>query len=207
GEFGEKVLITVLFSRTLPLIRYELSDSVRRAPERCGCGRPFGLLSGVQGRVEDILELPARGGRDGATVRVHPHVFHRIMDAVPAAGWQVVQEPAGLRLRVVPRDAGEIDTSALGASIRGAIESQGPPACRSGWSAWRPSRAPLPGRRRSSSRGALASLDDRATRSRASARRAPPETRGVTGLGRAPRRGIRRRGIGRRGAREATEKP
>src|SRR5215216_1556548 len=31
GVYGEKVLVTVLFSRTLPLIRYEMSDSVRPA--------------------------------------------------------------------------------------------------------------------------------------------------------------------------------
>ena len=28
GTFGAKVLVTVLFSRTLPLIRYEMSDRV-----------------------------------------------------------------------------------------------------------------------------------------------------------------------------------
>ena len=29
GEYGAKVLVTVLFSRTLPLIRYEMSDSLQ----------------------------------------------------------------------------------------------------------------------------------------------------------------------------------
>ena len=31
GMLGAKVLVTVLFSRTVPLIRYEMSDSVRLA--------------------------------------------------------------------------------------------------------------------------------------------------------------------------------
>ena len=29
GEYGAKVLVTVLFSRTVPLIRYEMSDSLQ----------------------------------------------------------------------------------------------------------------------------------------------------------------------------------
>jgi phenylacetate-coenzyme A ligase PaaK-like adenylate-forming protein len=45
------VLVTVLFSRTLPLIRYEMSDSVRLAADpSCGCGRPYRLLDAIQGR-------------------------------------------------------------------------------------------------------------------------------------------------------------
>jgi phenylacetate-CoA ligase len=32
GEYGEKVLLTGLFNRTQPLIRYELTDSLRLAP-------------------------------------------------------------------------------------------------------------------------------------------------------------------------------
>jgi phenylacetate-CoA ligase len=58
GIYGEKVLVTVLFSRTMPLIRYEMSDSVRPASSaRCPCGGPFALIDGVQGRVEDVLHL------------------------------------------------------------------------------------------------------------------------------------------------------
>ena len=36
GQYGAKVLVTVLFSRTLPLIRYEMSDSLQlaRRPSR-----------------------------------------------------------------------------------------------------------------------------------------------------------------------------
>lgn len=94
GVYGEKVLVTVLFSRTLPLIRYEMSDSVRPAVSpHCPCGRPFALIDGVQGRIEDVLRFPATSG---GQVTVQPALFHRIMDTVPAGGWQVVQEPEGL---------------------------------------------------------------------------------------------------------------
>src|SRR5918994_629046 len=94
GIYGEKVLVTVLFSRTMPLIRYEMSDSVRPASSpRCSCGRPFALIDGVQGRAEEVLRLPAASG---GQIAVQPMVFHRVMDAVPAGGWQVVQGPEGL---------------------------------------------------------------------------------------------------------------
>ncbi len=89
GEYGSKVLITTLFSRTQPLIRYELNDSVRISAEAHACGLPFGVLETIQGRVEDALELPAV---TGGKVVVQPLVFNRIMDIVPVGGWQVVQQ-------------------------------------------------------------------------------------------------------------------
>jgi len=89
GEYGAKVLVTSLFSRTQPLIRYEINDSVRLVKEECPSGRSFTVLESIQGRVEDILHLPAcKGGR----VAVQPLVFNRVMDVAPVSGWQVVQE-------------------------------------------------------------------------------------------------------------------
>ncbi|MBI3287035.1 MAG: phenylacetate--CoA ligase family protein [Chloroflexi bacterium] len=95
GVYGDKLLVTVLFSRTQPLIRYELSDSVRLAAAPCPFGRPFALIDDIQGRVEDVFHFPAAAGGE---VAVHPNVFHRIMDKVPASGWQVVQERDGLTI-------------------------------------------------------------------------------------------------------------
>jgi phenylacetate-coenzyme A ligase PaaK-like adenylate-forming protein len=99
GEFGAKVLVTVLFSRTLPLIRYEMSDCPRASAEACSCGRPFALIDGIEGRREDVIELPAMAG--GNLVSVHPNTFHDVLDLVPAKAWQVVAEPSRLRVLVV----------------------------------------------------------------------------------------------------------
>jgi phenylacetate-CoA ligase len=63
GVTGDRLLVTVLFSRTLPLIRYELTDRVRLATEPCPCGRPFRLLAAVEGRTDQLLRLPGRDGR------------------------------------------------------------------------------------------------------------------------------------------------
>jgi putative adenylate-forming enzyme len=95
GVYGDKLLVTVLFNKTQPLIRYEISDSVMIAPEPCETGRSFRMIAGVQGRLEDVLTFSAV---TGGSVRVHPLAFHRLLDAVPASGWQVQQEADALTI-------------------------------------------------------------------------------------------------------------
>lgn len=88
GAYGTKLLVTTLFSRTQPLIRYELNDSVQLATEACPSGLPFVMLESIQGRVEDTLHLPAASGD---RIAVQPLVFNRVMDILPVSGWQIVQ--------------------------------------------------------------------------------------------------------------------
>jgi phenylacetate-coenzyme A ligase PaaK-like adenylate-forming protein len=97
GTVGARLLVTVLFSRTLPLIRYEMSDRVGVGDRGCPCGRSFALLTGIEGRVEDVLLLPGLKGQ----VSVHPNVFHKVLDEAALTGWQVIQEPSGLRVLLV----------------------------------------------------------------------------------------------------------
>ncbi len=89
GEYGARILVTTLFSRTQPLIRYELNDSVQVSTMPHTCGLPFAILESIQGRVEDSLVLPAVSGGE---VVVRPLVINRIMDIVPVSGWQVIQQ-------------------------------------------------------------------------------------------------------------------
>lgn len=97
GEAGTRLLVTVLFSRTQPLIRYELSDSVVPSARSCPCGRTFALIESIQGRSEDVIYLPAL---DGGKVAVHPNVIHDVLDRLRVGEWQVVQEPDAVRLLV-----------------------------------------------------------------------------------------------------------
>lgn len=95
GTAGARLLVTVLFSRTQPLIRYELTDRVRFAPEPATDLGPFStVVAAVEGRTEDALQLP---GADGQLVRVHPNVFHAVLDGSPGP-WQVVAHPDGLEV-------------------------------------------------------------------------------------------------------------
>jgi phenylacetate-CoA ligase len=96
GVYGTKVLVTTLFSRTQPLIRYEVNDSVQLSSE-VSTTLPFRQIQGIQGRQEDILYLP---GITGTEIAVQPLVFTRVMDIVPASGWQLVQEADGLTVLV-----------------------------------------------------------------------------------------------------------
>ena len=121
GFFGDKVLVTVLFNRTQPLIRYELSDSIRLASTPAATGLPFAHIADVQGRVEDILHLRAISG---GQVAVHPLTFHRVLDTVPASGWQVVQEAKGLNVLLSGASANLVDAE-LARAIVQALATQG----------------------------------------------------------------------------------
>lgn len=117
GQTGSRLLVTVLFSRSLPLIRYELTDRVRISTGRCECGRPFRLLGGVEGRTDDVLRLR---GISGEPVSVHPVLFHSVLDKLPVSGWQVRQERERLRLLVSPASSQPFE----GAEITRAVTEQ-----------------------------------------------------------------------------------
>lgn len=121
GTFGAKLLVTTLFSRTLPLIRYELSDSINLSAEPCPAGLPFGTVAAIQGREQDVLALP---GESGGVVQVHPLVFHRVMDLTTASGWQIVQEPEGLRVLLAGFTESQ-DMAAVGTALQQALAEQG----------------------------------------------------------------------------------
>jgi phenylacetate-CoA ligase len=98
GAAGNRVLITVFYRRAQPLIRYEISDMVQSIEGQCPCGRPYQMIDTIEGRTEDVVSLPAAAG---GTVSIHPNAFHRVLETVPAAGWQVMQREDGLRINLV----------------------------------------------------------------------------------------------------------
>lgn len=121
GVTGERLLVTVLFSRTLPLLRYELTDRVRIATRACPCGRVFRLVEAIEGRTDDVLHLRGAGG---GNVTLHPVVLEHALDPLRAAGWQVRHERDRLRILVAaPGDAFSPDDVAK--SVREAIERAG----------------------------------------------------------------------------------
>jgi len=121
GVYGDKLLITVLGSRTQPLIRYELSDSVRLSSSPCPSGHPFALIDDIQGRVEDTLTFQRAAG---GVVKVHPLVFSRIMDTLPVSGWQVVQEVDRLHV-LLSGVRGEFGDERLVSIVQQALREQG----------------------------------------------------------------------------------
>ncbi len=69
GTRSAKIYLTNLFNRTLPLIRYEITDQVTfLTDEACACGSNLRRIGNIEGRLEDIITY--EGG-----VKVHPVVF------------------------------------------------------------------------------------------------------------------------------------
>jgi phenylacetate-CoA ligase len=58
GEAGETV-VTGLYNRAMPLIRYELGDLAVPLDDPCPCGRSWPLLREIQGRKNDRFILPS----------------------------------------------------------------------------------------------------------------------------------------------------
>jgi phenylacetate-coenzyme A ligase PaaK-like adenylate-forming protein len=99
GEPGAKVLVTNLENRTLPLIRYELSDRVTMSPDPKPAERPYRHLAGIDGRTADTLVLPRR---DGGTVALIPLRLGAPFARLPAVRqFQIVHEPGRLEVRLV----------------------------------------------------------------------------------------------------------
>ena len=123
GEFGTKLLVTTLFSRTQPLIRYEINDSVRLSAEPCSMsGLPFVFIDGIQGRVEDALSMP---GAKGKLILIQPLVFNRVMDILPISGWQVIQETESTLKVLLSGVRNDIRDEAVSDAIRRELTAEG----------------------------------------------------------------------------------
>ena len=108
GEPGARLLVTNLFNRTLPLIRYELDDLVTISPEPCPCGRPLRVIASLAGRSDDVLRL---SGTRGGTVTVHPHALRSPLAAFPeVAQYRVVHDATGLHVELVLRPGAAPET-------------------------------------------------------------------------------------------------
>ncbi len=101
GIPGHRVLLTNLVNRAQPLIRYELSDSVVLAAGEDPTGRPYARIARVDGRSDDVLDLPTgAGGR----VRVLPYALREPFAGLPdVRQYQLVLDGDVLHARVVPR--------------------------------------------------------------------------------------------------------
>ena len=99
GTAGAKVLVSNLENRTLPLIRYELSDRVTESPDPNPAGRPYRHLAGIDGRTADTLTFPASGG---GTVAVLPlRIGAPFARLTAVRQFQIVHEPDRIEVRVV----------------------------------------------------------------------------------------------------------
>jgi phenylacetate-CoA ligase len=69
-------IITDLWHRTLPVIRYQLRDVVTLAASDCACGCGFQVIDQVEGRSDDVCEFTRH---DGSTRSVFPASLRRMV--------------------------------------------------------------------------------------------------------------------------------
>jgi phenylacetate-CoA ligase len=95
-----EVLLTDLFNRAQPVIRFRIGDLVEAAPAACRCGRQLPLLGRIQGRAGDSIRLS-----DGRIVNglLPYYIFRHHAKSGKVMEYQFAQYPDGaLELRVAP---------------------------------------------------------------------------------------------------------
>jgi phenylacetate-coenzyme A ligase PaaK-like adenylate-forming protein len=124
GVPSARVLLTNLTNLTLPLIRYEISDSVVVAAGDNPAGYPFRRLERIGGRAEDVLRLPAAAGGE---IALHPFHLHAPLVAMaPVVQYQFAFHGDRLEARVVLReDAGPGTTERVRERLARALADAG----------------------------------------------------------------------------------
>lgn len=94
GQHSDRLLITNLANRVMPIIRYELGDRVSLSAERCACGITLPVAK-VEGRTDDILRFRTN---DGQSIPV-----------LPLALWSVLKETPGvLKFQAIQTKSNEL---------------------------------------------------------------------------------------------------
>jgi phenylacetate-coenzyme A ligase PaaK-like adenylate-forming protein len=117
GERAAKILLTNLYNRTQPLIRYELTDEITVIDGPCSCGATILHIDDIQGRTDDCFAYPG-----GPTV--HPFTFRSVLGRErQIIEYQVRQTPRGADIQV--RCEGAVDGGPICAAIRAGLAELG----------------------------------------------------------------------------------
>jgi len=113
GTPSAKVLVTNLYNRAQPLIRYELTDSFVRQPDAAEHGH---LRACVEGRTEDPLRYD--------DVDLHPHAVRAVLVATAAVlDYQVRQTRSGIEVDTLAD--GVLDVADLRTRLTSALATAG----------------------------------------------------------------------------------
>jgi putative adenylate-forming enzyme len=98
-------IVTDLWRRTQPVVRYRLNDVLQVMKTPCPCGRAALAIAAIEGRSDDVLWLESAGGR----VPVFPDVLTRaIVSVLPEIeDFRIVEQAAAdwsIRLRPLPSE-------------------------------------------------------------------------------------------------------
>ncbi len=99
GVQSDKILLTNLYNKTQPFIRYEVTDRVMMHHTPCPCGNPAPWLT-LEGRSDDVLRFV----QNGQEVKVPPLAVYAVLKEVHSLKrFQVVVHSDGqVELRIEP---------------------------------------------------------------------------------------------------------
>jgi phenylacetate-CoA ligase len=113
GELSAKIYLTNLYNLTQPLIRYEITDSMTVATDRCACGSVHSRITDLGGRFDEVFVYG-----DGSVV--HPIALYGPLEQDRhVVEFQVRQTANGIDVAVATN--GPADLSGLRAELRAAL--------------------------------------------------------------------------------------
>jgi phenylacetate-coenzyme A ligase PaaK-like adenylate-forming protein len=116
GVTSDRVYVTNLYNKALPLIRYDVTDQITVLDGPCPCGSSFRRIADPLGRLDDTFTY-ANG------VAIHPHVFRSALGHEDLIEYQVRQTPTGADIAVV--NSAPVDTTALARQIEDTLRALG----------------------------------------------------------------------------------
>jgi phenylacetate-CoA ligase len=117
GEPGDAILLTNLYNRTQPLIRYRIDDAMTITDEPCGCGCVHRRITELRGKVGGYFTYP-----DGTVV--HRLGMQSLLVGQPGViGIQITQTRRGVTVSLV--DDGHADFDGIGRAFHDLLERSG----------------------------------------------------------------------------------
>jgi putative adenylate-forming enzyme len=104
GSNGERVMpvVTDMWRKTQPIIRYRLNDVLQLEPRPCACGSPFQVIRSIEGRCDDICYFESL---TGATLSLRPFYPDTIRRMILLASQGITD------YQVIQRQPGQLDIS------------------------------------------------------------------------------------------------
>jgi phenylacetate-coenzyme A ligase PaaK-like adenylate-forming protein len=95
----DHILLTNLFSKIIPIIRYKIEDKIEIVNKKCKCGSELKVIKIKKGRIGQLFYFK----KCGKEIFIHPFVFTNILDRnKEIIERQILQEGNNLIIKIVP---------------------------------------------------------------------------------------------------------
>lgn len=127
GALRVTPIVTDLWRRTQPIIRYRLNDVLQLAEQPCACGSCFRVITRIEGRCDDLCYFLQP---DGARRPFFPDTIRRavLLAAAAIADYRAVQERDGqlhVQLALLPGADAAAVRQAVAASVIRTVQQYG----------------------------------------------------------------------------------